>query len=72
MKSLAEFFGEIGVIFLVLILATLISALFVKLGWSLSITPIFGIREITYLEAFGLSLVGGAFRSSGNFNHKKD
>lgn len=48
----------------------LLSLLFIKIGWSLFMVPVFNLPEITWLQAFGLSLLAGAFKS---YNYgKKD
>ena len=46
-------------------IAILLSLLFIKLGWSLFIVPVFGYEELTWLQAFGFALLANCFRSSG-------
>lgn len=59
-KLLALIFGFVGII----AIAVLLSLLFIKLGWYLFIVPVFGLPDITWLQAFGLSLLTSTFRSS--------
>lgn len=54
---------------LTLIVIALISLMFkfilVKLGWSLFVMPVFGIRDISFIEAFGaILLFNGLVNSS--------
>ena len=60
-KLIAIVGGVLGVV----MIAILLSLLFIKLGWSLFIVPVFGLPELTWLQAFGFSLLAASFRSSG-------
>jgi hypothetical protein len=64
-KFLTLIFGFLGVIAIVV----LISLLLIKLGWYLFMVPVFGLPDITWLQAFGLSLLTSTFRSS-NYKSK--
>ncbi len=64
-KFLTLIFGFVGVIAIVV----LISLLLIKLGWYLFMVPVFGLPDITWLQAFGLSLLTSTFRSS-NYKSK--
>jgi len=41
----------------------------IMLGWHLFAVPVFGLKEITFLQALGLTLIGGAFRTSASFKN---
>jgi hypothetical protein len=60
-KILAAFFAIAGV-FLIIIL---LSLLFIKLGWYLFMVPVFGLPDLTWMQALGFSFLASAFRSSG-------
>lgn len=49
-------------IFLIVIL---LSLLFIKLGWYLFMVPVFGLPDLTWMQAFGFSLLASALKSSG-------
>ena len=59
-KVLTIVFGLLGAI----AIFWLLSLLFIKLGWSLFVVPVFGLPELTWLQAFGFSLLAGCFRST--------
>lgn len=59
MNALAGVIGVIG-------LTILIGLFCIKFGWSLFIVPVFHLAELTWLQAFGFSLLANAFRSSGS------
>ncbi len=59
-KVLAIIFGLLGAF----VIFWLISLLFIKIGWSLFVVPVFGMPELTWLQAFGFSLLAGCFRST--------
>lgn len=63
-KILAAAFALIGLFLLV----TIISLFFIKLGWSLFVVTMFGLPELTWMQALGFSLLASTFRtiSSGN------
>jgi hypothetical protein len=65
-KLLAVVFGAIGLI----IIMVLFSLIFIKLGWYFFMVPVFGLQDITWLQALGLSLLTSTFRSS-NFKTKE-
>ena len=64
-KLLAVVFGLLGAF----VVFWLVSLLFIKIGWSLFVVPVFGLPELTWLQAFGFSLLAGCFRSTSS---KKD
>ncbi len=65
-KFITIAFGLLVLIGLILVL----SLFFIKVGWSLFMVPVFNLPELTWLQAFGLSLLAGAFKS---YNYgKKD
>lgn len=43
----------------------LISLLFIKLGWYLFMVPVFGMADLTWLQALGFAFLAGSFRSTG-------
>lgn len=45
------------------LLFILLSLFFIKIGWLLFVVPVFGLPELTWLQAFGFSLLAGCFRS---------
>ena len=50
----------------VILFIVLIGPLFTQLGWYFSMTPIFGLEPISWLEALGLNLLGSCvFGRSG-------
>jgi len=52
------------------LLAVLISLVFIKLGWYLFMVSYFNYPDLTWLQAFGFALLASSFKSSGN--SKKD
>ncbi len=66
-KLLALALGVLGILAIVV----LISLLFIKLGWYLFMVPVFGLPDITWMQALGLSFLAGAFKSS-SLSNKKD
>lgn len=65
-KFIAIAIGLLTVVGLVLLL----SLFFIKVGWSLFMVPVFALPELTWVQALGLSLLAGAFKS---YNYgKKD
>ncbi len=62
--------GTIGGILGVLLIFILISLLFIKIGWGLFMVPVFGLPELTWLQALGFSLLASCFR--GSSASKKD
>lgn len=59
--------GFIGMVVIVI----LFSCLMIKIGWMLFIVPVFGLPDLTWLQAFGFSILAGAFKTS-SLNNKKD
>lgn len=66
-KLIAAFSAGIG-LFLIVIL---INLFFIKLGWSLFIVPVFGLNELTWMQALGFSFLAAAFKPS-SIGSKKD
>ncbi len=66
-KLLAVAFGVLGILAIVM----LISLIFIKIGWALFVVPVFGLADLTWLQALGFSFLAGAFKSSG-ISSKKD
>lgn len=60
-KILAIAFGVLGILAIVM----LISLIFIKIGWALFVVPVFGLPDLTWLQALGFSFLAGAFKSSG-------
>ena len=60
-KFLAIFFGLAGLF----LIAILFSLLFIKLGWYLFMVPVFGLPDLTWVQALGFSLLASAFKSGG-------
>lgn len=58
----------VGIITIVIAL-WILSIFMIMFGWHLFAVPVFGLKEITFLQAFGLTLIGGAFRTSANFKN---
>ena len=48
----------------------LISLLFIKLGWYLFVMPVFGLPDLTWMQALGFSFLASAFKT--NSSSKKD
>ena len=59
-KILAIIGGFLGL----LAIFVLLSLLFIKLGWSLFVVPVFGLPELSWMQALGFSLLASAFRPS--------
>lgn len=55
---------KLAIVILVLVVVTLISTVFVMLGWSLFVVPVFGLKPLTFFQAFGFSLLANCFKSS--------
>lgn len=60
-KFIAIAFGVLGILAIVM----LISLIFIKIGWALFVVPVFGLPDLTWLQALGFSFLAGAFKSSG-------
>lgn len=56
---------------MMLVVYVIVSLLLIKLGWSLFLVPVFGLRELAWTEALGFGLLAGAFRSGGSFKTKE-
>lgn len=65
-KLLALATGFVGLIAIVM----LVSLLFIKLGWTLFIVPVFGLPDLTWVQALGFSFLAGAFKTSSIKNNK--
>lgn len=66
---MAELIAWMTAFFGMLILVMLFSLIFIKVGWLLFMVPVFGVPNITWLQALGFSFLAAAFRSS-NVNKK--
>lgn len=73
MKTLIQLTGVAVVGLGALALIVLITTFFVKIAWAYSITTIFGLKELTWTQAFALSALSSSlFKSSGiKFNKEK-
>jgi len=60
-KFLAALVAGAGLLLIVILL----SLLFIKLGWYLFMVPVFGLPDLTWVQALGFSFLASAFRSSG-------
>lgn len=60
MKVLSMLFGVVGLIALFVVIGLFL----IKFGWSLFVVPVFHLPELTWLQAFGFSLLASTFRSS--------
>lgn len=60
-KILAVAFGVLGILAIVM----LISLIFIKIGWALFVVPVFGLPDLSWMQALGFSFLAGAFKSSG-------
>ena len=70
-----DFFKAIGLVFVavfIILFFSFISAWFVMLLWNWLIPAIFGLKVITFWQAFGLNLLSGLLLKSQSFNNKKD
>ena len=70
-----DFFEVIGLVFAVVFIILFFSfifAWFVMLLWNWLIPAIFGLKIITFWQAFGLNLLSGLLLKSQSFNNKKD
>jgi Ca2+/H+ antiporter, TMEM165/GDT1 family len=70
-----DFLKAIGLIFVavfIVLFFSFIFAWFIMLLWNWLIPVIFGLKVITFWQAFGLSLLSGLLFKSYNFNNKKD
>lgn len=47
----------------VLVIFILLSLLFIKLGWAMFMVPVFGLPDITWMQALGFSFLASAFKS---------
>lgn len=67
MKGLTFLVGGVVLIALVVLIVPIIT----QWAWSHSVTPVFGIREISWVEAFAFNLLGTMlFRDTVKFNKK--
>lgn len=54
---------KLGLTLLILVAVTVISSLFIMLGWSLFVVPVFSLKPLTFFQAFGFSLLAATFKS---------
>ena len=47
-----------------MLIIVLLALLFIKIGWTLFMVPVFGMAELTWGQALGFSLLAAAFRGS--------
>ena len=59
-KLVAVVVGLLGVAAIFILL----SLLFIKLGWYLFMVPVFGLPDLTWLQALGFSFLAASFRGS--------
>lgn len=70
-----NFLKKIGLIFItvfIILVFSFIFAWFVMLLWNWLIPAIFGLKVITFWQAFGLNLLSGLLLKSYNYNNKKN
>lgn len=48
-----------------ILIAVLISLFLIKLGWSLFMVPVFGLPDLTWMQALGFALLAAALKPSG-------
>lgn len=53
------------------VIFVILSLFFIKLGWSWFVVSVFGLPELTWLQALGFSFLASCFRSSGNYKVKE-
>lgn len=53
---------KLGLVLLLAMVYTIISSLFIMLGWSLFVVPVFGLKSLSFIQAFGFSLLAAAFK----------
>lgn len=59
-KFVAALVGIVSVFAIVI----LISLFFIKVGWALFMVPVFNLPDLTWIQAFGFSLLAAAFKPS--------
>lgn len=57
---------KLGMMLLLLVLVTVISSLFIMLGWYLFMVPVFGMQPLTFFQAFGFSLLAACFKGGSS------
>lgn len=67
-KFMAAVIGVVG-LFLIVIL---INLFFIKLGWGLFVVPVFGLPELTWMQALGFSFLAAAFKPSSFKSESKE
>ena len=65
-KLLGFLTGFVGLLFVIV----LISAFFVKISWAYSISTIFGLKELTWVEAFSLSVLANSLLGGSRIKDK--
>lgn len=68
---MGKFFAAIVGILAIFAIVMIISLFFIKIGWSLFIVPVFGLPELTWMQALGFSFLASSFKSY-NTSTKKD
>lgn len=68
---MGDLFKIIGFVAGAMIIFILLSLLFIKIGWSLFIVPVFGLPELTWMQALGFSLLASCFRGSSASSKKE-
>lgn len=53
-----------------LFLFMLFSLLFIKIGWTLFMMPVFNLPDLTWVQALGFSFLASAFRASSSVSKK--
>lgn len=61
---MSKFIAAIVGIVSIFLIVILISLFFIKLGWSLFVVPVFGLPELTWMQALGFSFLAAAFKPS--------
>ncbi len=64
--------GKILIILFLFLALLALMPLLTQWSWSNSVTPVLGIREITFWEAFFFNMLGTALFKNTSVNWKKD
>lgn len=49
-----------------ILITIIVSALFIMLGWSLFVVPVFGLESLTFFQAFGFGLLASSFKNASS------
>jgi hypothetical protein len=59
---MSETLGALFGLVILMIVYILVSALFIRWGWALFMTPVFGLRDLAWSEAIGFGFLAGALK----------